>query len=108
MAQVSVEVNGRPYVIGCEDGQEQRLTQLAAVVDAQIRQVGRDVGPLGETRLLLMGALVMADDIADLRGEIETLRAQVAEAKADIGRAELAAVAALDAAAARLERLAAD
>ena len=108
MAQVSVEVNGRPYVIGCEDGQEKRLTQLAAVVDAQIRQVARDVGPLGETRLMLMGALVMADDIAELRGEIETLRAQVAEAKADIGRAELAAVAALDAAAARLERLAAD
>ena len=108
MAQVSVEVNGRPYVIGCEDGQEQRLTQLAAVVAAQIRQVGRDVGPLCETRLLLMGALVMADDIAELRGEIETLRAEVAEAKADIGRAELAAVAALDAAAARLERLAAD
>jgi cell division protein ZapA len=106
VAQVSVEVNGRPYVIGCEDGQEQRLTQLAAVVDAQIRQVGRDVGPLGETRLLLMGALVMADDMADLRGEIETLRAQVAEAKADVGRAELAAVAALDAAAARIERLA--
>ena len=108
MAQVSVEVNGRPYVIGCEDGQEKRLTQLAAVVDAQIRQVARDVGPLGETRLMLMGALVMADDIAELRGEIETLRAEVAEAKADIGRAELAAVAALDAAAARLERLAAD
>ena len=106
MAQVSVEVNGRPYVIGCEDGQEQRLTQLAAVVDAQIRQVGRDVGPLGETRLLLMGALVMADDIAELRGEVESLRAQVAEAKADVGRAELAAVAALDAAAARIERLA--
>ena len=108
MAQVSVEVNGRPYVIGCEDGQEKRLTQLAAVVDAQIRQVARDVGPLGETRLMLMGALVMADDIAELRGEIETLRSQVAEAKADVGRAELAAVAALDTAAARIERLAAD
>jgi len=108
MAQVSVEVNGRPYVIGCEDGQEPRLTQLAAVVDAQIRQVARDVGPLGETRLMLMGALVMADDIAELRGEIETLRSQVAEAKADVGRAELAAVAALDTAAARIERLAAD
>ena len=108
MAQVSVEVNGRPYVIGCEDGQEQRLTQLAAVVDAQVRQVGRDVGALGETRLMLMGALVMADDIAELRGEVASLRAQVAEAKADVGRAELAAVAALDAAAARIERLAGD
>jgi cell division protein ZapA len=107
MAQVSVDVNGRPYVIGCEDGQERRLTELAAVVDAQIRQVARDVGPLGETRLMLMGALVMADDIAELRGEIAELRAQVAETKADVGRAELAAVAALDSAAARIERLAA-
>ena len=108
MAQVNVEVNGRPYVIGCEDGQERRLIELAAVVDAQIRQVARDVGPLGETRLMLMGALVMADDIAELRGEVEALRAEVAEARAAAGRAELAAVAALDAAATRIERLAAD
>jgi cell division protein ZapA len=108
MAQVSVEVNGRPYVIGCEDGQEKRLTELAGAVDAQVRQVARDVGPLGETRLMLMGALVMADDIAELRGEIEALRGELAEAKAERGRAELAAVAALDAAANRIERLAAD
>jgi cell division protein ZapA len=107
MAQVTVEVNGRPYVVGCEDGQEPRLTRLAASVDARIREVARDIGALGETRLMLMGALVMADELAELRGELETLRGQLAEAKADRGRAELAAVAALDAAAARVERLAA-
>ena len=106
MAQVTVEVNGHPYVVGCEDGQERRLTELAATVDAQVRQVARDVGGLGETRLMLMGALVMADDIAELRGEVEALRAQIAETRAERGRAELAAVAALDTAAARIERLA--
>jgi cell division protein ZapA len=108
MAQVTVEVNGRPYVVGCEDGQEPRLATLAAAVDTQIRQLASTVGPLGETRLMLMGALVMADDLAELRGEIDNLRGQLAEAKADRGRAELAAVAALDAAAARIERLAAE
>jgi cell division protein ZapA len=107
MAQVNVEVNGRPYVIGCEDGQERRLLDLAATVDAQVRQVSRDVGPLGETRLMLMGALVMADEITELRGQIETLQARLAEAKAEQGRAELAAVAALDSAAARIEQMAA-
>ena len=25
MAQLTIEVNGRPYVVGCEDGQEQHL-----------------------------------------------------------------------------------
>jgi cell division protein ZapA len=106
MAQVTIEVNGRDYVVGCEDGQERRLAELAASVDAQVRQVARDVGSLGETRLMLMGALVMADDIAELRGQIDTLKSQLAAQKAERGRAELAAVAALDAAAARIERLA--
>jgi cell division protein ZapA len=108
MGQVSIEVNGHPYVVGCEDGQENRLAELAASVDAQVRQVARDVGGLGETRLMLMGALVMADDIAELRGEITALKIELAELKADRGRAELAAVAALDAAATRIEKLAAD
>ena len=43
MAQVTIEVNGRDYVVGCEDGQERRLAELAASLDAQIRQVARDV-----------------------------------------------------------------
>ncbi|HUZ11626.1 MAG TPA: cell division protein ZapA [Caulobacteraceae bacterium] len=108
MAQVSIEVNGRPYVVGCEDGQERRLAELARTVDAQIRQVARDVGPLGETRLILMGALVMADELAELRAQLEALRAELALARADVGRAELVAVAALETAAARIEGLAAE
>ncbi len=107
MAQVSIDVNGRAYIVGCEDGQERRLKTLAAMVDAQVRQVTRDVGALGETRLILMGALVMADEMAELRGQIEALRAAMAETRAGQGRAELAAVAALEAAAARIEQLAA-
>jgi len=108
MAQVNIEVNGRPYVVGCEDGQERRLRELAGMVDTQVRHVARDVGPLGETRLILMGALVMADELTELRAELEQLRTEVAEAKAGAGRAELAAVAALEAAAAKIEALAGD
>jgi cell division protein ZapA len=106
MAQVTIEVNGRPYVVGCEDGQERRLTELAATVDAQVRQVAMDVGPLGETRLILMGALVMADEISEMRRELAELKTQAGDLAAEQGRAERAAVAALDAAAARIEQLA--
>ena len=74
--------------------------------DAQVLRVARDVGPLGETRLMLMGALVMADEIAELRGQLEAMNARLAEAMAAQGRAELAAVAALDSAAARIEQFA--
>ena len=108
MAQVSIEVNGHPYVVGCEDGQEARLAELAAAVDGHVRQVAHDVGPLGETRLILMGALVMADDLAELQDQVAALRAELAEVKAAQGRAQLTAVAALEAAAAKIETLAVD
>ncbi|HEY3798746.1 MAG TPA: cell division protein ZapA [Caulobacteraceae bacterium] len=107
MAQVNIDVNGRAYTVGCEDGQEAHLMSLASIVDAQVRQVALDVGSLGETRLMLMGALVMADELFALRGQLEALRHDLAEVRAGQGRAELAAVAALDAAAARIEAMAA-
>ena len=37
MAQISIEVNGRPYAVGCEDGQEAHLMELARLFDHQVR-----------------------------------------------------------------------
>ena len=79
MAQISVEVNGRPYAVGCEDGQEPHLMELAKMFDHQVRQVSQDMGQLGDTRLFLMGALLLADELADARsrlGELHRLPAQ--------------------------------
>src|SRR5580765_3331702 len=99
MAQISVEVNGRPYAVGCEDGQEAHLLELAKMFDHQVRQVGQDMGQLGDTRLFLMGALLLADELADARGRLNGLQA-------DRGRLETRAVAALEGAAKRIEKLA--
>ena len=33
MATVTVEVNGRPYAVGCADGQEERVRILAKQFD---------------------------------------------------------------------------
>ena len=38
MAQVDVSVNGQSYRIACEDGQEDRLVDLAAMVDEKVRE----------------------------------------------------------------------
>ncbi|MFI4974423.1 MAG: cell division protein ZapA [Caulobacterales bacterium] len=107
MAQVSIEVNGRPYVVGCEDGQERRLMELAAALDAQVRAVARDVGQLGETRLMLMGGLVMADELAEVRAQLEAVRGELLESQSSASRAELKAIAALESAAQKIEGLAA-
>ena len=106
MAQVTLSVNGRPYVVGCEDGQEAHLTELARLFDAQVQQVSKDVGQLGETRLFLMAALLLADELSDLRGHLAGLQADHARLQSEAGSIEGRAVAALEAAARRVEKLA--
>jgi cell division protein ZapA len=106
MAQISVEVNGRPYAVGCEDGQEAHLMELAKMFDHQVRQVGQDMGQLGDTRLFLMGALLLADELADARNRLAALQAEVTRLQADRARVETRAVNTLEAAAKRIEKLA--
>ncbi|MCW5759014.1 MAG: cell division protein ZapA [Phenylobacterium sp.] len=107
MAQLNVEVNGRPYAVGCEDGQEAHLQELARLFDHQVRQVSQDMGQLGDTRLFLMGALLLADELLDAKNRLAALQVEVGRLQADRSRIETRAVGALEAAAAKIEKLAA-
>ena len=105
MAQVTIEVNGRPYVVGCEDGQEHHLSELARLFDRQVRQVSQEVGQLGETRLFLMGALLMADELADTRLRLANAHAELSRLQSDAARIEGRAAVALDTAARKIEAI---
>lgn len=108
MAQVTVEINGKPYTVGCEDGQESHLRALAAVFDRQVRVVAQEVGALGDTRLMLMGALLLSDELEEARARLAHAQKDLARVQSDYARAEARAVLALDAASKRIEALAAD
>ena len=108
MAQVTLDVNGRPYVVGCEDGQEQHLAGLARLFDRHVRQVGQQLGQLGETRLFLMGALLLADELAETKARLAAVQADLGRLQSDQARIEARAVAALDNAARRIEKLSSD
>ncbi len=106
MATVTVEVNGRPYSVGCADGQEDRVRQLARQFDDHVRQIGRDVGQVGDLRLFLMAALLVSDELADIRGQLERLQ-KTGGAAAPAAEADLTpAVDAINRMAERLEKLA--
>lgn len=107
MAQVNIQVNGKAYLMGCNDGQEQHLTELAAVIDGHVREIAQDMGQLGETRLLLMGALLLADDLHEAKARLDAVRNELARAQNGQAGAEVRAVTALNAAAERIEQIAA-
>jgi len=106
MAQITIDVNGRPYAVGCEDGQEAHLHELARLFDHQVRQVSKDMGQLGDTRLFLMGALLLADELSDARNRLAALQVEVGRLQAERSRIETRAVSAIENAATKIEKLA--
>jgi cell division protein ZapA len=107
VAQVIVEINGKPYGVGCEDGQESHVRSLAAVIDAKVAEVAHEAGALGETRLMLLGGLMLADEVAQLRGAVAAANARIAHLESEVDAVEGRAIAALEAAAQKLETMAA-
>ena len=75
MAHVAVRINGRAYQVACEDGQEEHLEKLAAYIDQRVGELVREVGQVGDARLLVMASLIIADELADAYDELEELRA---------------------------------
>ena len=84
MAQVTLRINGYAYTLGCQDGEEKHLEAMGAEVSRRIDGVRAAAGPSGEARMLVMAALLMADDIFELRNRLEAAEAAAAGAqKAD-------------------------
>jgi cell division protein ZapA len=77
MAQVTLRINGYAYTLGCQDGEERHLEAMGEEVSRRIDGVRLAAGPSGEARMLVMAALLMADDIFELRGRLEAAETAV-------------------------------
>ncbi len=65
MAEVSLDVGGRQYIVACRDGGEEHLRGLARRVDAKVEEARGAVGTANEVRQLLFAALLLADDLSE-------------------------------------------
>jgi cell division protein ZapA len=83
LAQVTVTINDRNYTVACGDGEEQHLLDLASYYDKQIRILSEELGQVGDTRLLLLGALMIADQLSDMVGKVDELRSEVNRLKGE-------------------------
>jgi len=112
MTQVSVTINGRQFRMTCEDGQEGHLVNLARELDARIGALRTKFGEIGDTRLTVMAAITVADELAEAGARIKRLEEEIAVlqgaqvATSDHNKAAQAAIAsALGAAAERVESI---
>jgi cell division protein ZapA len=67
MAQMTIRINGYAYTVGCEDGQEPHLEKMAQEIEQRIASIKAIGGQSGEARLLMLAALLLADELHDER-----------------------------------------
>ena len=110
MGQVSITINGRDYTIACDDGQEEHLTTLSDYLNSRIDEVVASVGQVGDTRLLVMLALLIADELSDSYVELAAARGEEGDPELTVGGHKQAveedAVTAIEALAEHMETIA--
>ncbi|MBY8976974.1 cell division protein ZapA [Rhodobacteraceae bacterium NNCM2] len=75
MAEVTVEIGGRDYRLGCGEGEEEGLIAYAKKMDGIAEAISRRIGqPVPEGRLMVMVGMMLADELAE--AEAQTLIAQ--------------------------------
>ena len=86
MAEVAIKIGPRTYHVGCAEGEQQRIMELAELITERYTQLGASRTPR-ESQNLLFTALFMADELADLRSELSNAdheQAQTGGKKAEL------------------------
>ena len=72
MANVDIKFNNKDYLLSCDDGQEENLKELANHLDSKYNELKKNLGNIGESKLLLITAIQMVDDYFDLNKKIDS------------------------------------
>jgi cell division protein ZapA len=112
MPHVTVTINGRQYRMACDDGQEGHLEKLAQDLDRRVGELRGSFGEIGDSRLVVMAALTISDELSEMAGKLRKAEEEVSRVRdarassSDRSKETAAAVAAaLNAAAERIERV---
>ena len=71
MANVNIKFNNKDYLLSCDDGQEESLKELANHLDSKYNALKKNLGNIGESKLLLITAIQMVDDYFDLNKKVD-------------------------------------
>jgi len=110
MAEVSVTINGRHYRMACDDGEEDALARLAGELDGRVAKLRVTFGQIGDMRLTIMAAMILAEELADTKLRLDRAEQEVAALQqaraADSESAQADLAAAFHSAAERIEQAA--
>ena len=74
MANVNIKFNDKDYLLSCDDGQEENLKKLATHLDLKYNELKRNLGNIGESKLLLITSIKISDDYFDLLKKVTSAK----------------------------------
>ena len=74
MANVNIKFNNRDYLLSCDEGQQENLVDLANHLNLKYGELKKNLGNIGENKLLLITAIKMVDDYFDLLKKIKSTK----------------------------------
>ena len=74
MANVNIKFNNKDYLLSCDDGQEENLRELAKYLDTKYNELKKNLGNIGESKLLLITSIQMVDDYFDLFQKVKSTK----------------------------------
>ena len=74
MANVNIKFNKKDYLLSCDDGQEKNLEELAKHLDLKYSELNKNLGNIGENKLLLITSIKIVDDYFDLLKKVKSTK----------------------------------
>ena len=73
MANVNKKFNNKDYLLSCDDGQEENLVELANHLDSKYTELKKELGNIGESKLLLITSITIMDEYYETKKKIDQL-----------------------------------
>ena len=81
MANVNINLNGKDFLLSCEDGQEQHLDELSNILNNKFNKLKTSLGNIGENKLLLITSITVLDEYYETKKRINKKKIEIDEIK---------------------------
>ena len=71
MANVNIKFNGKEFLLSCDDGQEEHLEELLSHINQKFNDLKKDLGKIGENKLLLITSVKIMDEYFETKKKID-------------------------------------
>ena len=77
MANVNIKFNGKDFLLSCDDGQEEHLEELANHLGNKFDKLKKDLGNIGENKLLLITSIKIMDEYFETKKKVDVSKKEI-------------------------------